>query len=76
VGVGGGQLSVHWKCPVLSQLHDIVQLLPPLLAVPQPSPCWQIDPCAHVLAGIGTGTGGGTVDGGQISTMHTPFWIA
>jgi hypothetical protein len=57
-------------------LHVVEQLLPPLLAVPQPSPCWQVAPCAHVLGGNGTGTGGGTIDGGQISTMHAPFWIA
>jgi hypothetical protein len=60
---------------VESQLHDSEQLLPPVLEVPQPSPCWQVAPGAHV-EGNGTGTGGGTIDGGQISTMHAPFWIA
>jgi hypothetical protein len=56
-------------------MQEIEQLLPPL-AVAQPSPCWHVDPCVQVLAGMGTGTGGGTTDGGHISTMHAPFWIA
>ena len=76
---GGGHDTLHCKCPVGSQKHEVVQ---PLLVVgppPQAVFCSHDAPCAQPYgAGPGgrrIGTGGGLV-AGQISVTHCPFWIA
>jgi hypothetical protein len=51
------QVVAHWKCPVGSHLHWVLQLGP---SATQPLPCEQVAPCPQKLGG-GGGGGGHTV---------------
>jgi hypothetical protein len=45
-------------------------------AVPHPDPGEHAAPCEQLPPMMGGGDGSGTVVDGQVSTTHTPFWIA